>query len=112
MFTTSPITVGSPPARIAPTSTSPVLMPMRKRDLRRLVGRELLERLLHLQRGAHTALGVVLVRDRHAEARDERVADDLVELAAERAHVGDEPLERAVDEVLHVLGIGGLRERW
>ena len=29
VLTTSPITVGSPPARIAPTSTSPVLTPMR-----------------------------------------------------------------------------------
>ena len=79
--------------------------------LRRLVGRELLERFLHLQRGAHAAFGVVLVRDRDAEDRDDRVADDLVELAAERAHVGDEALEGAIDEVLHVLGVGRLRER-
>ncbi len=31
MLTTSPIAVGSPPARMAPTSTSPVLTPMRTR---------------------------------------------------------------------------------
>ena len=73
------------------------------------VGSQLLERFLHLQRGAHPALGVVLVRGRDAEARDERVADDLVELAAEGAHVGDQALERAVDQVLHLLRIGGLR---
>ena len=78
--------------------------------LRRLVGGELLEGFLHLQRGAHAALGVVFVGDRDAEARDERVADDLVELAAEGAHVGDEAFERAIDQVLHLLGVGRLRE--
>ena len=81
-----------------------------QRDVGRLIGRELFERLLHLQRGAHPTLRVVFVRDRDTEARDDCVADDLVELTAERAHVGDEPLERTVDEVLHLLGIGRLRE--
>ena len=80
-------------------------------DLRRLVRGEIFERVLHLQRRAHAALGVVFVRERHTEDRDDRVTDDLVELSAERAHVGDEALERAIHEVLHVLGIGGLRER-
>ena len=61
------------------------------------------EPLLHPQRGAHRALGVVLVRDRRAEERDERVADDLVDLAAEGGDLGGEPLEAAVDEVLDVL---------
>ena len=43
--------------------------------------------------GADRALGVVLVRDGRAEERDERVADDLVDLAAERRDLGGEPLE-------------------
>ena len=51
------------------------------------------EPFLHAQRGAHRALGVVLVRDRRAEERDERVADDLVDLAAERGDLGREALE-------------------
>ena len=68
------------------------------------------ERPLHLQRGAHGALGVVLVRDRSAEERDDGVADDLVDLAAERGDVGDETLEALVDEVLHRLGVGRPRE--
>ena len=41
------------------------------------------ERLLHAQRGAHRPLGVVLVRGRRAEERDDRVADDLVDPSAE-----------------------------
>ena len=46
------------------------------------------ERALHLQRGPHGALGVVLVGDRRAEQRDDRVADDLVDPAAEGGDVG------------------------
>ena len=40
VFTTSPITVGSPPARIAPTSTSPVFTPTRICTRDAEVGRE------------------------------------------------------------------------
>ena len=69
------------------------------------------ERLLHPQRGAHGPLGVVLVGDRRAEQGDDGVADDLVDLPAEGVDVGDEPLEAAVDEVLHLLGIAGLGQR-
>ena len=71
---------------------------------------ELLEALLHPQPGAHRALGVVLVCDRGTEDRDERVADDLVDLPAVRDDVGGEPLEGAVDDVLHLLRVGALRE--
>ncbi len=63
------------------------------------------------KRGAHGALGVVLVRDRRAEQRDERVADHLVHLTAERRDLDREPLEAAVDEVLDLLRVGRLRKR-
>ena len=66
------------------------------------------ERLLHLDRRPHGALGVVLVGDRRPEQRHQRVADDLVDLAAERLHVGRDRGEATVDEVLDALGIGGL----
>ena len=104
------MTVGSPPARIAPTSTSPVFTPMRICTGDPELGRELGERLLHPQRGPHRPLGVVLVRDRRAEQGDDLVADDLVEPAAERGDVGDEPLEAVVDEAFHLLGVGVGRE--
>ena len=55
------------------------------------------------KRGPHGALGVVLVGDRGAEQGDDRVADDLVDLPAERRDVRGQPLEAAVDEVLDVL---------
>ena len=56
-----------------------------------VLGVEPLEGPLHLERGAHRALGVVLVGDGRAEQRDERVADDLVDLAAVGLHVGARP---------------------
>ena len=40
-----------------------------------------------------------------AEQRDDGVADDLVDAAAEGVDVGDEPLEAPVDEVLHLLRV-------
>ena len=68
------------------------------------------EPFLHPQRRAHRSLGVVLVRDGRTEERDQRVADDLVDLPAEGRDLGGEPLEATVDEVLDVLGIRGLRQ--
>ena len=65
---------------------------------------------LHGECGTHGALGIVLVRDRRTEQREDRVADDLVDLAAVGGDVGDESLERVVDDVLHLLGIAGLRQ--
>ena len=40
------------------------------------------------ERGANGALGVVLVRDRRAEERDDRVADELLDRAAEALELG------------------------
>ena len=111
MLTTSPMTVGSPPARIAPTSTSPVLTPTRICTRMPRLGRERGQRLVHSQRGPHRALGVVLVRDRRPEERHDLVADDLVEVAAEVDDVGDQRLETGVDQAFHLLGIAAGRQR-
>ena len=50
----------------------------------RPVGVEAGERLLHRERAAHRALGVIGLRDRRAEVRHEAVAQVLVERAAVR----------------------------
>ena len=67
------------------------------------------DRLLHAQRGAHRPLGVVLVGHRRAEQGDDGVADDLVDPPAEGGDVVHQPLEAAVDEVLHLLGVAASR---
>jgi len=68
------------------------------------------ERALHGKGGTHGTLGVVFVGDRRAEQSEDGVADDLVDLASVCRDVGDQPLEGLVDDVLHLLGIAGLRE--
>ena len=68
------------------------------------------EGALHLKRGPHRPLGVVFVGDGRPEQGHDGVADDLVDLTPEGGDVGDESLEAAVDEVLHVLGVGRLGE--
>ena len=75
------------------------------------LGVEGFQRALHAERGAQRTLGVVLVCRRRAEQREDRVADDLVDGASECGHVGHEPLEALVDEVLDLFGIGGLAHR-
>ena len=72
---------------------------------------EVAQRLLHPQRGAHRALGVVLVGDRRAEQRQDPVAEDLVDPPAERRDVVDQQLEARVDQSLHLLGIAVLGQR-
>ena len=111
MFTTSPMAVGSPPARIAPTSTSPLFTPIRTCTGNSISPGERLHRLLHAQRGPDRPLGVVLVGDRGPEQGDDLVADDLVEPAAERGDVGHQPLETVVDQAFDLLGIGAGRHR-
>ena len=49
---------------------------------RRLVLVQLRDGVADRERRAHRALGVVLVRDRRAEDRDDRVADELLDRAA------------------------------
>ena len=82
-----------------PTSTSPVLMPMRiwiGGSAPTLVD-EAGERRLHPQRRPHRPLGVVLVGDGRAEQGDDGVAEQLVDAPAERLDVGDEALEARLD---------------
>ena len=95
-----------------PTSTSPVLMPMRMRSSSALdLGRVARQRVLHPQRGAHGPLGVVLVGDRRAEQGDDGVAEQLVDAAAEQLDVGHEALEARLHQALHPLGVEVLGER-
>ncbi len=70
--------------------------------------RERRQRALHLEPAAHRPLGVVLVRDRSTEDGDDLVADDLVDAAAVRRHIGGERGEARVDEPLHLLRVGRL----
>ncbi len=68
-------------------------------------------RLVHLDGGANGPIGVVLVRHRCAEQRDDPVAEDFVDRTAELRDVGDQPLERSVDQPLHPLRVEVLRQR-
>src|SRR5438445_780110 len=55
--------------------------------------------------------GVRVRRGRRPEQGHDRVAEDLVDLAAEGGDVGDQSLEAPVDEVLEVLGVHRLAQR-
>ena len=78
----------------APTRTSPVLMPMRiRRPPTPAAASQSASVRCIARRRANGTLGVVLVRDRRTEQREDRVADDLVDLAAVGRDVGDEALE-------------------
>ena len=94
--------------RMAPTqSTSPVLIPIsqaRRRSVDRPRG-SISMRLLHLAL-RHATLRIVFVRDRDAEARDD--------LRRRRSCPSSPPnafsatsRSNVVDEVLHLLGVGG-----
>src|SRR5919109_1138551 len=69
------------------------------------------ERLLHRERGAERALGVVLVRHRRAEDHEDRVADELLDRAFVALGLAHERLEDVAHELLELLGIERLRER-
>ena len=83
VFTVSPSTVYSflLMLPISPATALPELIPMRMRSERPLLplGVPLGEPLLHLERGADRALGVVGHVERRAEHGHDRVADVLVE---------------------------------
>ncbi len=71
------------------TITSPVATPIRTSIWR--IGSSALsaiDRVEDAERGAHGALRVVLVRDGHAEVRDDRVADVLLDGAAVALELG------------------------
>ena len=64
-----------------------------------------------LQRRAHRALGVVLVRDRRAEQREHAVAREVLDGAAERFDRPDHARHGVADDELQLLGIQAFAER-
>ena len=77
------------------------------RELEPLVA-QLLDRLQDPEPGAHGPLGVVLVRDRRAEDRHHRVADELLDRSAEALDVGLDALVVGTERRSDVLGIGAV----
>ena len=73
-------------------------------------GVQFLEPLEHLERGAHGALRVVLVRDRRAEHRQRRVADVLLDRAAPRIHRRGHRREVPLQDRAQPFGIQPLAE--
>ena len=89
------------------------LGPRVERD-ERLAGRDadadlelalLRERVADRERGADGSLGVVLVRDRRAEDRHHRVADELLDRAAEALELGANARVVGLEQRAHVLGV-------
>ena len=77
-----------------------------------VLGVQLVDRAADRERGANGALRVVLVRDRRTEQRDDRVADELLDRAAEALQLGPEAgvvRREPRSNVLrvHVLGLRG-----
>ena len=68
-------------------------------------GVEVGERALDGERGAHRALGVVLLRLRIAEEGHQPVAELLQDMAAETRHRGGGRVEIGADQVAPVLGV-------
>ena len=68
-------------------------------------GVEVGERALDRERGAHSALGVVLLRVRVAEQRHQPVAELFQHVAAEPGHRRRSFVEIGVDEVAPILGV-------
>jgi hypothetical protein len=69
---------------------------------------ELRHRLLHLERGADSALGIVLVDGRHAEDGEHRVAGELLHEALVSLDLRAEPIERPADDRLDDLRVVAL----
>jgi hypothetical protein len=71
--------------------------------------------LVHLaddaERAADGPLGVVLPRSRRAEEGEDSVACEVLDVAAQRLHLADDPRDRLADDQLHVLGVEPVRER-
>ena len=75
------------------------------------LGAERLDRRDEVERGAHRALGVVLLRDRCAPHGHHRVADELLDGSAVALDQPAGALEVARQQVAHVLGVARLGER-
>ena len=116
-FTASPIAVYSRRRSepTCPTITGPVWMPTRtSRSMPRSVrtscsvGRDPGD---DVEPRPDRALRVVLVRDRCAEEREDRVAHQSSERALIAVDRGDQPLERAVHDLRPIFGVQRLRHR-
>ena len=116
-FTASPIAVYSRRRSepTCPTITGPVLMPTRtsrsspcSRSHLLLVAGDPRD---DVEPCPDRALRVVLVRDRRAEEREDRVAHQPGERSLVAVDRRDEPLERAVHDLGPVLGVQGLGHR-
>ena len=66
--------------------------------------------MVHLQGCADCSVGIVLVRDRSTEHRQDAIAENLVDAATERVDVSLQRLERTVDHAFDLLGIEPLGE--
>ena len=71
----------------------------------RVLGVERCDRVEDQQRSADGALGIVLVRDRDAEVRDDRVADVLLDRAAAALELGAEASVVELEQAEHVLRV-------
>ena len=111
--------------RAAVLTTSPDAMPSpasgrAPRAIERLAGRDpdahlelalLGERLSDGERSANGSLGIVLVCDRRAEDRHDRVADELLDRPAEALELGAHARVVGLEQAPHVLGIHALGPR-
>ena len=121
--TRMPFTGAADWSRAAVLTTSPEAIPSpapRPERDERLAGRDpdpdlevgFLERpLADRQRRAHRALRVVLVSYGSAEERHDRVADELLDRAAEALEVPAHPLEERREQRAHVLRVEALGAR-
>ena len=115
-FTASPIAVysrrcGEP---MSPTITGPLWMPIPSRSAARAprcaLAIQVGQPLLHRERAAHRALGMIGLRHRRPEVRHDPVADELVERAAEREDLLDHAGVALVQQRDHVLARQRLAE--
>ncbi len=74
------------------------------------LGGQLTHRRLHLERGAHGALGVVLVSGGDTEDGQHRVAGELFDRSLIPGDLGAQTVEGSRDEGLHQLGVARLVE--
>ena len=104
------------PAPTSPTTTAPVAAPTRTPKPSAPQPRpHLASVLLHLgddaERAANGTLGVVLARRRRAEEREDSVTGEILDVAAERLDLADDPRNRLAHDELHVLWVEPLCER-
>ncbi len=94
---------------MAPTTTSPVLTPMRTRKSMAVRAREVLaerpQRRLDGQRRAQCAVRVILVGDGRAEESHHAVAQELVDRPVVAMDRAQDQGEGPVHDAVHLLGV-------